>query len=388
MQNKKTLKLLMIIIILAIIGIFVLLVTLNKDNSDEIYEVTENVGPVSNQGAEVLEYNNKIYFVNNDNQSIIQYDKDNGVYQTVVNANQNEFGNRIFIQCNKLIYTNNSKTYTSDLNTFEINEILNGKILYVDDNIYIYTMKVGSLDYLYLSSYDEKTLYRTNKVSYALATGNNIDIMKKCGDMLLFTSENTDGSSSLFSVDTTKSTVSLLAQTDTSEESGYISKFIDATVLSEKNEVYYIVSESSKGASTNEENVENKTLYYSSIEYGYKEIRDFVVNNRVVNMNDEVIYQSYNSDSGDFRWTNGIDVYDEKDVIELLDGDITEYVTTDNQAIYLLDNKIMNIDANFELSKILHYGDSYYILLKNGSNGRWYTCNTDGSNLLRIYEWR
>ena len=91
MQNKKTLKLLMIIIILAIIGIFVLLVTLNKDNSDEIYEVTENVGPVSNQGAEVLEYNNKIYFVNNDNQSIIQYDKDNGVYQTVVNANQIEY---------------------------------------------------------------------------------------------------------------------------------------------------------------------------------------------------------------------------------------------------------------------------------------------------------
>lgn len=383
MQMKRKIIVLTVIIVLLLIVVLTNLDTKSSPSSNSV-TYSQNEFPVYNQGGNILEYGDYTYFVDKYSNSIYRFNRKNASTLKIVES-ENPFEEKLFIINNNLIFSTNYITYYVSLNgdsNGKYEKFIDGKVLYMTEDLYLYVKKTTSISYLYISSYDSKTLSSTNKMFYTLALGHNINFLKQLGDELYFTSTNSDDSASLFSIDLKNYKTTLIVREFLNDEVNTYLKFNDVVKTDEL--IYYVLS-------TNELTTATKPntryyLYTRNIEYDYKEFSaEDVEPYLYADPKDEnnVLYQRYTEYSVEPVWNEEV-----SDWKEFVYGDVTRFFEINNSTLTREGDKFVNLGqdySNYELEYVYRLNGSLYVLISNESEMRsLYFCNEDGSNLSKI----
>lgn len=384
MQRKR--KILLVVIVLILIAlIFVSNVNNKTPSQSNKTNYSKNKYTVYNQGGNILEYGDYTYFVDNNSNSIFRYDNQNFSATQIIKSS-NGFYEKLYIINNNLIFSTNNITYyipLDDNSTGQYKKFVEGKVVYITEDLYIYINESNSANYLCIVSYDAETFTNTNKMFYTLAQGYNIEFLKQIDDTIYFTSTNSDESASLFEVDLKNYQTTLVVREflENNEVNTYL-KFHD--VIKTDSVFYYVLSRNELTTST-----EPNTRYYlynRNIEYSYKEFSDQdVVPYLYKNPENsaDILYQSYTEYSDEPVWNAKI-----TDWRAFVYGDVTRLFSIDNSKLILDGETFVDLGrdySSYEVKYALRMNDKYYILLSNDTGFyTWYSCDEDGNNLIEM----
>lgn len=385
MKAKKRIFLFVILLFLLVLIIAGNLKRSKLPTSDEGITYAKNEYTVYNQGESILEYGDFAYFVDNYSNSIYRFNKQNSSTEQIVTSS-NAFEKKLFVINNNLIFATNNVTYYISLNdnkNREYKKFVDGKVMYITEDLCLYVKETESTSYLYISSYNSETFLTTNNIFYTLAKGYNINFLKQLGDELYFTSTNSDNSVSLFSVDLKQYKTTLIVREFLEENDGTVYlEFND--VAKNDSEIYYVLSTNEP---TNYGLPHTRYYLYSrNIKYAYKEfVSDDVIPFLYTNPQDEseILYQRYVDYSVEPVW-NG-EVTDWK---EFIYGDVTRFFEIDNSKLILDGKTLIDLNQDYEwynVELVSRINGTFYVLLSDDDEiHSWYSCNEDGSNLHEI----
>lgn len=393
-MNKRLLLIIFsIIIILAII----LLVSFTQKDFNpydiEADNYLKNTESVLNQGSEFLKYDNNLYFINDRTKAIIKYNSKENIVTPIISLKGYDLGDKLHLISNKLIYTVGQNTYYSNLDGTDTYKFASGRVVYINDDVYVYIVEKDSYQSLYVASYDSKTFMRTNDIFFNLANGYKIRYIKVIEDILFFESENTDRSLTLFSIDLKeyKSKVIARREMNTGDDYSQI-KFSD--VIQNDKSLYFIFSDINTTTYGESDTVDN-SIYGQEVEFSISEFVANEVENRLYfapTEEKELIYEKYNDETQKYDWYNESHTllsYEWEDIVE---GDVKKYfeykdsaITKDNEAFLSLDSAYA--PYSLEIARY-YYGEFYFMLSHESGSHIWFTCKRDGSELKKIYEWR
>lgn len=393
-MNKRLLLIIFSIII--ILAIILLVSFTQKDfnpydiESDNYLKNTESV---LNQGSEFLKYDNNLYFINDRTKAIIKYNSKENIVTPIISLKGYDLGDKLHLISNKLIYTVGQNTYYSNLDGTDTYKFASGRVVYINDDVYVYIVEKDSYQSLYVASYDSKTFMRTNDIFFNLANGYKIRYIKVIEDILFFESENTDRSLTLFSIDLKEYKSKVIARREMNTGDDYSqSKFSD--VIQNDKSLYFIFSDISTTTYGESDTVDN-SIYGQEVEFSISEFVANEVENRLYfapTEEKELIYEKYNDETQKYDWYNESHTllsYEWEDIVE---GDVKKYfeykdsaITKDNEAFLSLDSAYA--PYSLEIARY-YYGEFYFMLSHESGSHIWFTCKRDGSELKKIYEWR
>ncbi len=396
MPSKKMLIFLSIIIFIVLVLIIVFF-AYDKDNEkNDFQSLSNNVAPVYNQGGEIVEYNNNIFFINSKTNSIIKYDmiteKSINLYKPI----SENIGDRLYIVGNKLIFTVGNVTNYIDLSNedYVSKRFINGRIVYIDDQFYLAIYQNSLIQVLNVNSYNVESMSSDNIINNEIANGYKINYLKKIDDKLFFSSLNSDNSSTLFWVSIKESKSGIIAREYSINEENVDAR-VEIVDIAKKDHVYYYKANYyEKLPSVNQDFLTDSIVYNINEGEKYPERGYRTVNSYFVNRDDDIFYEAMDIHDLTYKWFDlAGERHEISELIYDIYGDVTNYVsyTSGDTVLYLNNIQVLDFGTeyeNYSLDKVLHYNDKYYAFLVNGNAGVCFYFDKDGKISKKIYEWR
>lgn len=386
-MNRKTMIIFSFLIIISLTAIISLSVRVeNKTNIDKS-ETVPSIEGVMFQGESIIKHNDNIYMIEPNAQKIIKYNVASDISSLVANFSGQQVGNQLYLINNHLIFTLDGNTYHMDLEGKNKEKLVNGEVVYINDEVYVYIHTNNNSQSLYIMSYDNSTFRTTKHVSFNLANGKKIKFLKEEDKSLYFTSRNTDGSSTLFEVNLNESKTNIISRQELGE---YVAAdAIDFSDVSKTDNYYYIVNnliETNDG-----ELIVGNELWKRTVGGGTEFIDSYEPETRLAINPDSnnILYENFNYDIGKYEWREESDILNKYTWRDLLYGDVTKYFELKISEIYVDGRKLVNLDENYidsKISKVFRHEDGFFILIENNSTHTWYYCKEDESNLKKVYE--
>lgn len=405
----KRRTILLIALALIIVLLCVLLYIPRKKNYDEekerelILNGEKNVAEVFNQGENILCYNGYTFIVDKEKNSIIKYSEKDSVGTQIIHSVQETIGNQIFIMGNRLIFNRGNSTYSSDLNGKNSKKVTEGNIVYMDDNVFVYILQDVSSQYVCITSYNNKNLERTTDMLFNIAKGNEINYLKRQDKILFFYSYNTNGTTTVFSVDLDKSESKVLINSTTQNEDERY-EYVDVAKIG--NILYSL--QATYQFSTDHETYSTNAIYTTYIDTIVTEccMRNTKPAMRIFTDGKKLFTKEYNSDTKQYDWVygsfddNGDFVTEKVSILDknskeyywtnILYGDLTELFTLENGELKLNGSPFttLTIDSkNLALKYAGLFSEKVYVLINQSGKNIWFRFDKDGSNPKKIYEY-
>lgn len=388
MKKRPFLIILLFILILLII---LLLNIKTKKNDTEIIgnekKFEANTGVVYNQGSDVLKYKDMFYIIDNSSNSIIRYN-DKTKYATIISKYQGyTYNDNMYIINNNLLYSIENTTYYMGLDTLRPTKFTNGRVVYINDEIYIYLLKEDGYQNLYVTSYDNTTFKKTNEFFYRLGKGYEINYLNESDNLIFFSTVNSDKSTSLFSVDLEKKKVDLIIR-----ESSFTSEFSRGEIVhAVKNDdkIYYVVAR--YAYTTESESVSEYLLYEKVIGQNIYEFIKNDIEPYLIKDKDSVIFGKFNLEENKYEWKT---LFDEGSKYEswmsVIQSDFSRYLTLENSVISFNGKQLSKLEEKYSDYSISYakYCDGYILILLEDPDYShvWFSCKRDGTDLRKIYE--
>ncbi|MBQ9314194.1 MAG: hypothetical protein IJ220_04220 [Clostridia bacterium] len=397
-MNKMTRlnrKKLIIIAFFIIIALVILLIILGKTNSMDrgnIHfakqsEFKSNSEKLVDYGNVVMKYGNDIFILDKLSNSIIKHNTKDGTNSTVIHFENANYSEHFFIRSNQLIFSYDNATYYSDLNGNNIKKFTNGEIVYIDDDVYILISHKTSRDELYIVSYNNKTFRTTMELSHNIANAKTIQYLKSDGEMVYFTSINSNGKLSILEVDVKNSISKIITQM--SKDSEYANTSYEISDILKDNEYYYYVVNEMTFTTYEEKILNYSYIYQRNVSENYEEIMAEDVGPYLKyhpKEKDTVLYEQY-LESGDMIWQNMLHEETTYSWKELAYGDVTNYFSLENSSVYRDKEKLADLGmdvSEYTLKNVIRLDDGYYFMIDNEYNHIWYHCGENGDNLVKI----
>lgn len=387
MKKRKLLIILLILLIMLLALVFYFLRddTASKDTLNNDFK--SNYGTVYNQGRNVLKYQNEVFWADNISNSIIRYNTETNDSKVIASFKNYALNENMYIVNNNLIYSVDNTTYYMTLDTNNNAKFTDGKVVYINDELYIYILQQDSLQYLYITSYDNKNFRRTNSIFYNLAKGYNLKFLRESDGLLFFSSVNSDKSTSLFSVDLTNRKINMIIR-----EKSYVtdtSRAEISDVLRFGDDIYYTVS-SIFQTTESEELSDYHDLYIKPInglfsEQVRREIEPYLFIDK-----DKVFYGRLDEETNQYVWEAMFEDDEKLDNwIERVNGDISKYYLLENSKLYFNDKELIDLGTSYSEYYLKHAeycDDSIYFVISKDTSCAYFKVKLDGSELVKIYE--
>lgn len=387
MKRRRALIALLVLIIFLLVLIIIFLNRNNERDDSNVNDFQTNKGTVYNQGQSVLKYQDYIFLIDELANSIIRYDIQDNVSHLVAATQGYKFDDTMYIVNNKLVYSNNNVTYYSDADKLSRSKFTDGRIVYINDDIYIYILQEEDLQYLYITSYDNTNFRKTNELFYNLAKGYQINYLKESGGLLFFTSINSDQSITLFTVDLKNSEVTLIARETSYASDTSRGEIVEA--VRHGNDIYYIVAEYQK--MTNGESLAGYDLMIRPIDAAFSEFVNSDIEPHLFVVDDELYLGKYDSETSKYSWKTTFSEVPLDNWIDKIHGDISKYFKFKNSKLYFNEEELItlnNVYLDYTIAKVVYCDDAVYVLLEKDSSYVWISCKMDGSEFTNIYEVR
>ena len=362
----------------------------------------KNVAKVFNQGENILSYDGYTFIVNTEKNSIVRYSEKENHGAQIIYANDKAIGNQLFVMGNKLIFNVGQNTYCSDLDGSNLTKLIDGNIVYMNDDVFVYILQDTTAEYVCITSYSNSNLKRTTDTFSNVAKGNDISFLREYDKVLFFCSHNTNGTTTLFSVDLNNSKSNVLMNLTTEGES----ERYDLVGIAKVGNVVYPLQVTYQ-ISTNYESYSSNTLYYAYID---KIIWETYANDikplRVFTNGEKIFVKQYNTDTKQYEWfyrnydqENDIYIEEKLGVLDknseyywtnTLYGDLTDLFTLESGNLEMDGLLFATLEENYKDSTLKYAGlfsDKVYVLVNHNGKGTWFRFNSDGSNLVKIYEY-
>lgn len=373
-----------------------------KKSAEKMVAGEKNVAEVFNQGENVVVYNGYTFIVDKTTNSIIRYSEKDDVGSRVVYTASGSIGNQLFIMGNRLIFTVGEDTYSSDLDGKNSKKITDGNIVYMDNDVFVYILQDVTAQYVCITSYNNKNLEKTSDMIFNIAKGNEITYLKRDDRILFFNSYNTNGTTTLFSVDLDKSQSKVLINTSTEND---IERYEYVDVVKIGNILYSL--QATYQLSTDYETYSTNTLYRTYIdtiittwaEQGLKP------SNRIFADKEKLFTKVYNEDIEQYEWVS-VSLDESDDFVTqkagVLDESSKEYWTNilhgDLTDLFILDDRNLKMDGlafatldddykNFSLKYVWFFSNKIYVLINQNGKSVWFSFNDDGSNMKKVFEY-
>lgn len=373
-----------------------------KKSAEKMAAGEKNVAEVFNQGENVVVYNGYTFIVDKTANSIIRYSEKDDVGSRVVYTASGSIGNQLFIMGNRLIFTVGEDTYSSDLDGKNSKKITDGNIVYMDNDVFVYILQDVTAQYVCITSYNNKNLEKTSDMIFNIAKGNEITYLKRDDRILFFNSYNTNGTTTLFSVDLDKSQSKILINTSTEND---IERYEYVDVVKIGNILYSL--QATYQLSTDYETYSTNTLYRTYIdtiittwaEQGLKP------SNRIFADKEKLFTKVYNEDIDQYEWVS-VSLDESDDFVTqkagVLDESSKEYWTNilygDLTDLFILEDRNLKMDGlafatldddykNFSLKYVGLFSNKIYVLINQNGKSVWFSFNDDGSNMKKVFEY-
>ena len=405
-MKRRTILLIALAVMIVLLG--VLLYVPRKKNLDaqkekeEIIAGEKNVAEVFNQGENILSYNGYTFIVEAEKNSIIRYSEKENQGKQIIYADDATIGNQLFVMGNKLIFIVDENTYYSNLDGSSLAKLIDGKIVYMNDNVMVYILQDVSAQYVCLASYNNKSLNRTTDLFFNIAKGNEIKFLKEYDETLFFYSYNTNETTTLFSVDLNKSESNVIVSLPTqSNDTRY--EYIDIAKIG--NMIYPLQAAYQK--STDHETYSSNTLYVAYIDsIVWENYASNIIPRRVFTDGKKLFVKEYNTETKQYEWfyrkydlkdgeykeekTGVLDQNSKEYWTNTLYGDLTDLFTLENGELKmdgLSFTTLENDYKNYTLKYAGLFSDKIYILINQNGKNIWFRFDNDGSNPKKIYEY-
>lgn len=337
-------------------------------------------------GENVVKYGKMVYILDDISNYLLKYDSQNSLTSIVRSFDGYDYGKKFFIRNNKLIYSYNNATYYSDLDGNHQSKIIDGEIVFINDEIFIYIKHNTNRDELYITTYNN--LRPTNDFVHNLASGSDIKLLKASDDVVYFTCNNTENRTMLFQVDLKNSKVNVInmMQHESTENN---TKKEYSNIIKTNNNLFYVVDEIS--LMTDSEQYERSYLYIASVDsYLTEFVSDNVLRYLAYNPNNknQMIYLKLDDSLNKYVWKNALFENNTYNWRDFLYGDVTYFFSVNGTSIYRDGEELvdLNIDlSSYSLNKVVRLKDGYYFLLEGESDHMWYFCKEYGDKLTKIY---
>ena len=401
------------ILLIALVTMFVLLGVLlyvprkkNLDTQKEqesILTGEKNVAKVFNQGENIISYNNYTFMVDTEKNAIIRYSEKENLGRQIIYAQKEVIGNQLFVMGNKLIFNVAKDTYCSDLDGSNSIKLINGNIVYMNEDIFVYILQDTNAEYVCITSYSNTSLNRTPDTLFNIAKGNDIRFLREYDNVLFFYSHNINGTTTLFSVDLNNSKSNVIINLPTKgDDTRY--DFVDIVKIEDV--VYPLQVEYQ--ISTNFETYASNTLYFAYIDKVVWE--NYATNieprKRVFTDGKKLFVKEYNTETKQYEWfyrkydlkdgeykeekTGVLDQNSKEYWTNTLYGDLTDLFTLENGELKmdgLSFTTLENDYKNYTLKYAGLFSDKIYILINQNGKNIWFRFDNDGSNPKKIYEY-
>ena len=387
MKRKYALVMLFALIILLIL-IFTFLVKSNSKVETPNNVFKENKGVVYNQGKNVLKYQEHAYIIDKLSSSIIRHNFKDNSYNVIVNAKGRNIADNLFIVNNQLLYSLDNTTYYLGLGDFNNQKFTDGRVVYINNDIYLYIIQEDSEECLYITSYDNKNFRRTNSIFSNLAKGNKIKYLRESNGLLFFASVNSDKSTSLFSVSLEDYKVSLIIKEKTYTTDNMRGEIVDAVRYEDK--IYYNVAKIAN--MTEGEHVLDYILYEKPINALFNEYVKSDLEPNLIMDDNKLVIGNYDVDSEQYEWSLlyfGEEYNDEW--ITKIEGDISKYFEFKDSKLYLNNELIAKLDgeySDFYLNYAIYCGDTLYIFIVNDFSNICFSLEKGEKKFNKVYESR
>ena len=405
-MKRRTILLIALAVMIVLLG--VLLYVPRKKNLDaqkekeEIIAGEKNVAEVFNQGENILSYNGYTFIVDAEKNSIIRYSEKENQGKQIIYADDATIGNQLFVMGNKLIFIVDENTYYSNLDGSSLAKLIDGKIVYMNDNVMVYILQDVSAQYVCLASYNNKSLNRTTDLFFNIAKGNEIKFLKEYDETLFFYSYNTNETTTLFSVDLNKSESNVIVSLPTqSNDTRY--EYIDIAKIG--NMIYPLQAAYQK--STDHETYSSNTLYVAYIDsIVWENYASNIIPRRVFTDGKKLFVKEYTTDTNQYEWIyrkfnekSGNYIYEKTGVLDkdskeywtnTLYGDLTDLFTLESGELKMDGLLFTTLENDYKNSTLKYAGlfsDKVYVLINQSGKNIWLRFDNDGSNPKKIYEY-
>lgn len=405
-MKRRTILLIALVTMLVLLG--ALLYVPRKKNLDtqrekeSVLNGEKNVAKVYNQGENIISYNNYTFIVDTEKNSIIRYSEKENSGKQVIYATNEIIGKQLFIMGNKLIFNVAQNTYCSNLDGSDSIKLIDGNIVYMNDDVFVYILQDTTAQYVCITSYSNSNLNRTNDTFFNLAKGNDIKFLKEYDKVLFFYSHNTNGTTTLFSVDLNNSKSNVLINLPTK---GDVERY-DFVDIAKIGDVVYPL-QATYQISTDYETYASNTVYLANID---KVVWENYATNikplRVFTDGKKLFVKEYNSDTNQYEWfyrkyDPKNDSYTEEKLGVLdknskeywtntLYGDLTDLFTLENGELKMDGLEFADLDDSYKDATLKYAGlfsDKVYFLVNQNGRNIWLRFDSDGSNLKEFYEY-
>ena len=405
-MKRRTILLIALAAMIVLLG--VLLYVPRKKNLDaqkekeEIIAGEKNVAEVFNQGENILSYNGYTFIVDTERNSIIRYSEKENSGNQIIYADDGTIGNQLFVMGNKLIFNVDENTYYSNLDGSSSAKLIDGNIVYMNDNVMVYILQDVSAQYVCLASYNNKSLNRTTDLFFNIAKGNEIKFLKEYDETLFFYSYNTNETTTLFSVDLNKSESNVIVSLPTqSNDTRY--EYIDIAKIG--NMIYPLQAAYQK--STDHETYSSNTLYVAYIDsIVWENYASNIMPRRVFTDGKKLFVKEYSTDTNQYEWIyrkfnekSGNYIYEKTGVLDkdskeywtnTLYGDLTDLFTLESGELKMDGLPFATLDNYYRNATLRYAGlftNEVYILVNQNRKNIWFRFDKDGSNPKKIYEY-
>jgi len=405
-MKRRTILLIALAVMVVLLG--VLLYVPRKKNLDtqkekeSVLNGEKNVAKVFNQGENIISYNNYTFIVDTERNSIIRYSEKENSGKQVIYATNEVIGKQLFIMGNKLIFNVAQNTYCSNLDGSNSIKLIDGNIVYMNDEVFVYILQDTTAQYVCITSYSNSNLSRTNDTFFNLAKGNDIKFLKEYDKVLFFYSHNTNETTTLFSVDLNNSKSNVLINLPTKgDDERY--DFVDIAKIED---IVYPL-QATYQISTDHETYSSNTVYLAYID---KVVWENYATNikplRVFTDGKKLFVKEYNRDTNQYEWfyrkydpKDDIYVEEKLDVLDknskeywpnVLYGDLTELFTLENGELKMDGLSFTTLENDYKNSTLKYAGlfsDKVYVLINQSGKNIWLRFDNDGSNPKKIYEY-
>ena len=405
-MKRRTILLIALAVMVVLLG--VLLYVPRKKNLDtqkekeSVLNGEKNVAKVFNQGENIISYNNYTFIVDTERNSIIRYSEKENSGKQVIYATNEVIGKQLFIMGNKLIFNVAQNTYCSNLDGSNSIKLIDGNIVYMNDEVFVYILQDTTAQYVCITSYSNSNLSRTNDTFFNLAKGNDIKFLKEYDKVLFFYSHNTNETTTLFSVDLNNSKSNVLINLPTKgDDERY--DFVDIAKIED---IVYPL-QATYQISTDHETYSSNTVYLAYID---KVVWENYATNikplRVFTDGKKLFAKEYSRDTNQYEWfyrkydpKDDIYVEEKLDVLDknskeywpnVLYGDLTELFTLENGELKMDGLSFTTLENDYKNSTLKYAGlfsDKVYVLINQSGKNIWLRFDNDGSNPKKIYEY-
>lgn len=360
----------------------------------------KNIAKVFNQGENILRYADYTYIVDTEKNSIIRYFEKENVGKQIVYATDDTIGNQLFVMGNKLIFNVAKNTYYSNLDGSDSKKLIDGNIVYMNDEVFVYILQDSSAQYVCITSYNNKNLTRTSD-TFNLAKGNEIGYIRECDKYLFFYSNNSNGTTSLFCVDLNNSKSYVLTSLPTEGDDVRY----EYTDIAKVGDMVYPLRATYQ-ISRDHETYATNTLYMASIDTIIWENYESDIKARRIFSNDKKLFvKGYDEDSKQYEWLyrtmneDGDYVVEKTGVLDknsnefwtnTLYGDLTYLFTLENGELKMDGMEFADLDDSYKDATLKYAGlfsDKVYFLVNQNGKNIWLRFDSDGSNLKEFYEY-